>query len=157
MVEHTILRPGDFSFDILLLPDKQLSQGGPVELRCGTRAPTLVDLEPRFFRLILTIALAELFDECEDISSHFRGFRSTGALAQAYVELVGDVVPISDQAVIKYVSEIRNAFRIAFKSLAQDHGISPPSGLDPIEHRNRFGYRLGNVRVRILDYRRCAR
>jgi hypothetical protein len=152
MIEPQIPRPGEFVLDLLLLPGKELVDGGPVVLRFGSTASTSVNLAPRYFRLLHVLATAAIADEHGKDMEEFRGFRSTSTVARDYADHVNHRHQPTDAAVISYVKAIRNAVADALTVVAEKLGMLAVPDLDPIEH-GKFGYRVGDISIRILDYR----
>ncbi len=151
MVKLDVCRPSNLVLVFLLLPGKQLSDGGPIKLeyqdKNGAAASAFVKLAPRFFRLLYVIAMAWAEDEAAQIEERFRGYRSTEALRELYAKSGGDIALVEPDVIISYVREIRLAIKqVVKRSLGVSHDI------DPVQHTRGLGYRVGDISIRIKDY-----
>ena len=153
MFEEYVARDSEFTLELSILPCTDISEGGPVELRFGGELSVMLDIPARHFRLFHLMVKASLHDEAERVPERFRGFRSTQALARGYAEQVGHKIPPEDASVIAYVSELRKKVAAGLVLLSQEIALPDVSKFDPIEHHPGYGYRVGGISVRTLDYR----
>jgi len=157
MVQHFIPRPSRFELVLTLLPGMRISDGGPIDLKYqqedGTTISVTVGLEPRFFRVFYIIAMASIEDEVRKISEPYRGYRSTHALRELYPKSADEVAEVEVELVYRYIKAIRDAVKQALVDVERKYGVSRGIGVNPIQHTRGLGYRVGDISIRILDYR----
>ena len=68
-----------------------------------------------------------------------------------YADKIGNVVLPTKETIVRYLSEIRGAFRRALRELE----IPPDDVIDrfaPFERSSTLGFRFGDVAVRLKDF-----